>query len=86
MFDVVPLTEFHVPHITDIFNHEILHSTGIFRLDPVTREDRLQWVRELERRGRPRLVAVVPSTDIVAGYCVADTFRPHPAYAQYASY
>lgn len=64
--------------ITSIYNHVILHTTAVYRYDPVTLENRLEWLEAQEQAGYPVLVAVID--DQVAGFASYGPFRSSPAY------
>ena len=64
--------------INEIYNHYVLNSTCTFHLEPVTDEERLEWLSHHTERYP---VTVVESDGIVVGWASLSQFRPRPAYA-----
>ncbi len=69
--------EADVPVITEIYNHEILHGTATFDIEPKTLGDRLQWLRETQH---PHCVVVAEESGSVAGWGCLRPFRAKAAY------
>jgi phosphinothricin acetyltransferase len=70
-------TEADVPAITEIYNHEVLHGTATFDIEPKSLEDRLQWLRETQH---PHAVIVAEVDGEVAGWGCLRQFRVKAAY------
>jgi L-amino acid N-acyltransferase len=66
-----------VDAINNIYNHYVLTSTCTFHLEPVTREERLQW---LENHGGKYGVTVAVLDGEVVGWASVSNHRPRPAY------
>ena len=64
--------------ITAIYNDVIATSTAVFSDDPVTVEDRRDWLAERQARGFPVLVA--REGQRVLGFGSFGDFRPWPGY------
>ncbi len=73
-----PAVEDDLSDIAAIYNHEILHSTATFDLEPPTHS---YWEQRLAGReaGDHLLVAVDTDEDVV-GYAYSWSYRPRPAY------
>lgn len=71
-------THADLPAIMDIFNHEILNAAGIYVYDPVTLENRAEWLEGRARQGYPVLVA--SEGDTVMGYSSFGDFRAFPGF------
>lgn len=67
-----------VDAIVDLYNDAILNTTALFIYDPVTKENRAQWLSNLQQKGYPCLVAQVDGQ--FAGYCNLGPFHEKPAY------
>ncbi|KAI9230943.1 MAG: putative acetyltransferase, GNAT family [Piptocephalis tieghemiana] len=79
-YSVRKASEEDLPHITNIFNNEILTNTAIFRKDPVSLQDRTDWFHSLSSKGYPILVATSPSSPSppIAAYAAVVPFRTLP--------
>lgn len=64
--------------ITEIYNQVLLTSTAVYSDEPVTVDDRLQWLQTRRDEGFPVLVAEVDGT--VAGFATFGAFRAWPGY------
>ena len=71
-------TEKDVPAITEIYNHEVLHGTATFDLEPKTLEDRLNWYRETQQP--PHCVIVADDGISVVGWGCLHPFHTRAAY------
>lgn len=58
-----PATPRDIPALTEIYNHEIIHTSSLFNYDPVTEADRLKWLETTQAGGYPVLVAVHRDAD-----------------------
>jgi L-amino acid N-acyltransferase len=67
-----------VPEILVIYNQIVKTSTAIYRDDPVSLEDRVQWCNSRQQKGYPVLVA--KDTSGVLGYSSFDDFRGPSGY------
>jgi phosphinothricin acetyltransferase len=63
--------------INDIYNHYVLTSTCTFHLEPVTRQERLDW---LEAHSGRYGVTIAKMDGIVVGWASLSNHRPRPAY------
>jgi phosphinothricin acetyltransferase len=70
-------TEHDVPAIRDIYNHEILHGTATFDIEPKSLEDRLAWFRETQH---PHAIIVADDNGEIAGWGCLRPFRAKAAY------
>jgi L-amino acid N-acyltransferase YncA len=70
--------ESDLPEIVAIYNDVIATSTAIFSDQPVTVEDRLQWLRSRRALGQP--VVVARDSGAVVGFASFGDFRPWPGY------
>jgi len=64
--------------INDIYNHYVLTSTCTFHLEPVSTQERLEWLAGHNDR-YPVIVAVCKGQ--IVGWASLSPFRPRPAYA-----
>ena len=62
-----------LPAILDIYNEVIANSTAVYKVDPLTLDDRREWLEEHARGGYPVLVAV--GEDGVVGFATFGEFR-----------
>jgi phosphinothricin acetyltransferase len=62
-----------LPAILDIYNEIIANSTAVYKVDPLTLDDRREWLEEHTRGGYPVLVAV--GEDGVVGFATFGEFR-----------
>ena len=85
-----------VPAIRDIYNEAILHTTAVYRYQPLSLEERLSWFDEKTGHGWPVMVAekaekaadLADLADLadpgpgsaIVGFCTFGPFRPSPAY------
>lgn len=58
-----PATPRDILALTEIYNHEIIHTSSLFNYDPVTEADRLKWLEATQAGGYPVLVAVHRDAD-----------------------
>jgi phosphinothricin acetyltransferase len=72
-------TEDDLGRILDITNHAIEHTTAIWRLEPVTLDERLAWFRARRGRGYPVLVAE-GADGRVLGFASYGEFRTWAGY------
>ncbi len=63
--------------INRIYNFYVLTSTATFEIEPVTLEERLDW---LARHGERYPVLVAESGDTVVGWSSLSPFHPRPGY------
>jgi L-amino acid N-acyltransferase len=76
--DVRDAGEGDVPGILAIYNDVIATSTAVYRDDPATLDDRLQWFSGRQAQGYPVLIAVDASG--VVGFASYGDFRTWPGY------
>jgi L-amino acid N-acyltransferase len=74
-----PAAEADLPAVRDIFNHYVLTSTCTFVLEPVTLDERRQW---LKSHGPAHPATVAEIRDEVAGWASLSPWRPRAAYAK----
>ncbi|MDX2007387.1 MAG: GNAT family N-acetyltransferase [Meiothermus sp.] len=77
-------TEEDVPALTEIFNDAILNTTAVYFYEPVTEENRLEWLRTKHRDGWP--VFVADEGRGALGFSTFGPFRPWPAYLHSAEH
>lgn len=73
-------TEDDVDAIVAVYNEVIATSDAIWREEPVTVADRLDWFRSMSDTGHPVLVADGGAGVGVIGYLSLSEFRPFPGY------
>ena len=73
-----PASEADVPAIRDIYNYEVLNGTATFDTEPKSLEDRLAWLRELQRP--PNAVLVAELDGKVLGWGCLHPYHTRPAY------
>jgi L-amino acid N-acyltransferase YncA len=71
-------SEGDVPAILDIYNHEILHGTATFDIEPKSFDDRLLWFREIQQT--PYSVVVADDGVAVVGWGCLHPFHTRAAY------
>jgi len=64
--------------LTDIYNHEILHSSSTFAITPKTESERLLWLRSHNKDNHPLIVA--EQNGAVIGYASLSAYRDMEAY------
>ena len=64
--------------ILEIYNDAILHTTAVYSYDPVTLENRIEWLEGKARDGWPVLIA--EDAGRVIGFSSYGLFRAWPAY------
>ncbi len=69
-----------LPRLAEIYNYYVLNSYVTFDLEPVTLEERRQWLRQFAVSGPHRLF-VAEENGVVAGYAGSFRFRTRCAYA-----
>ena len=67
-----------IPPITDILNHEILHSTAIYDYEPRTVDYQLEWYDQKLKDQMP--IIIVEGEGEVLGFGTFGIFRPKVAY------
>ncbi|MBS1702614.1 MAG: N-acetyltransferase [Armatimonadetes bacterium] len=70
-------TEADADAINDVYNYYVHHSTCTFHLEPVTREERVEWLNGHSEK-HPVLVYEVDGK--VVGWASLSVHRPRPAY------
>jgi phosphinothricin acetyltransferase len=78
MTDIRAATESDFAAITRIYEHNVLHGTGTFALEPPSQDEMLARFRQIEAMRLPYLVAV--ENDEVIGFAYASPFRERPGY------
>lgn len=79
IISIRPATRADVPAIRDIYNDAILHTTAVYRYEPLPLEERLAWFDEKVSHGWP-VLAAMDDADALVGYATVGPFRPSPAY------
>ncbi|MEU3355082.1 N-acetyltransferase family protein [Streptomyces sp. NPDC037389] len=74
-----PGTESHLKQLTDIYNHYVTSTPVTFDIEPVTVEERRQWLADHPATGRHRLL-VAEESGTVLGYATSGPFRAKQAY------
>lgn len=72
------VTEADLPHVAEIYAHEVLHGTGTFEYEPPPVEEMAARWRAVTGWGLPYLCAEVEGR--FAGYAAASLFRPRTGY------
>ena len=75
--------------IAAIYNHVIATSDAIWRDEPVTVDDRMNWLRDKQGAGWPVLVAIDDAgagAGEVVGFCALGPFRDWPGYEETAEH
>lgn len=72
------------PPITEIFNDAILNTTAVYFYDPVSEQNRLEWLQAKQKDGWP--VFVAEQAGKVLGFSTFGPFRPWPAYLHSAEH
>jgi L-amino acid N-acyltransferase len=78
VIDIRDAGEEDVPGILAIYNEVIATSTAVYREDPATLADRVQWFAARRAQGYPVIVAVDASG--VVGFASYGDFRTWPGY------
>jgi phosphinothricin acetyltransferase len=65
--------------LTDIYNHYVRTSPATFHLEPVSLEDRREWMGRYADVGPHRLLVAILG-DAVAGYATSGKLREKPGY------
>lgn len=90
-----PATPRDIPALTEIYNHEIIHTSSLFNYDPVTEADRLKWLETTQAGGYPVLVAVHHDAnkgegsgddgERTVGFCSLGTLIAKAGYRKYVA-
>lgn len=72
------MREDDIPAVLAIYNDAILHTTAIYRYEPVTEQERREWFGAHRRAGYPLLVEEEQGRAV--GFATFGPFRPYPAY------
>lgn len=62
-----------------IYNHYVLNTHITFDLEPVSVDNRLEWMQQFDNGGLHRLFVAEVAGKVV-GYTSSSSFRPKPAY------
>src|SRR5262245_31971196 len=65
--------------LTDIYNHYVRTSPATFHLEPVSLDDRREWMSRYADTGPHRLL-VASNGDGIAGYATSGKLREKPGY------
>jgi len=68
-----------LPRLVDIYNHYVVHTEVTFDLEPVTLEQRREWLKQFASSGRHRLW-VATRDGVVRAYACTHGFRVKRAY------
>ena len=71
--------EADVPALNGIYNHYVRETAITFDIEPATLEQRLEWFRKFEDRGRLQIVVAERAGEVI-GYAATLPFRPKAAY------
>ena len=82
--NVRPATLNDAPAILDIFNDAVVNTTAVYFYDPVTLQNRIEWLEDKARGGWP--VFVAEDAGEVIGFSAYGPFRPWPAYLHSAEH
>jgi len=77
---VRPAVAADLERLTNIYNHYILHSQATFDVEPLTLEQRREWLSHYSTTGPHRLL-VADDEGFVCGFASSSPFRPRAAYA-----
>lgn len=66
--------------ITDLYNERILNSTSLFVFEPLTLQNRKEWLDNCRREGYAVIVAEDKETKETAAFANFSSFRDKPAY------
>lgn len=81
-----PATPRDIPALTEIYNHEIIHTSSLFNYDPVTEADRLKWLETTQAGGYPVLVAVYRDDgERTVGFCSLGALIAKAGYRKYVA-
>jgi len=69
-----------VPRLTEIYNHYVVHSHATFDIEPVTVEQRREWLSHYGHTGPHRLF-VAEDDGVVYGFASSSPHRARAAYA-----
>lgn len=67
-----------IESITSIYNDAILNTNAVYREEPTTIEERMNWMLEKEQSDLPILVAIIDNQ--IAGFASYGPFRPWPGF------
>ena len=70
--------ESDIDSIANIYNEILKTSTAIYRETPVTPQERLEWMRTLQAKEYPLIIAEVQGD--ILGFASYNDFRPWPGY------
>jgi phosphinothricin acetyltransferase len=73
-------TEADAEAIAAIYNHVIATSTAVFSDQPITADDRREWLRARGRQGFPVIVARDGAGGAAVAFASFADFRPWPGY------
>jgi phosphinothricin acetyltransferase len=76
---VRPGAESDLPALLSIYNHYVVHTPITFDDEPLTLEQRREWLSHYSTRGPHRLL-VAEIAGAVVGYACSSVFRPKGAY------
>jgi phosphinothricin acetyltransferase len=78
---IVDAEDHHIPAVTDIFNHYILHTSARFETSPLTLEDRQAWF-SLFAKDSPHQLLVAVEEGQVIGFAGSQPYRRGQAFCQ----
>ena len=81
MDDIIvrPAREADLQMLAGIYNHYVQHSPATFDIEPLSLENRREWLSHYTETGPYRLLVAVREKDVL-GYACSSQFRPKPAY------
>lgn len=71
-----------IPHIADIYDHEVAHTTTTLDTEPMSREERAAWFVRRDRTRYPVVVAELAGR--IIGYGELKPWSPRKGYARTA--
>jgi L-amino acid N-acyltransferase len=74
-----PATLDDAPALLEIYNDAIINTTAVYRYEPETLQDRLDWIEQRQSTGFP--IFVLEQNRQVIGFSSYGTFRAAPAYS-----
>jgi phosphinothricin acetyltransferase len=77
--EIRPASDGDLPRLTEIYNHYVVSSYVTFDLEPVTLDERREWLAQFAMTGPHRLL-VAEEDGVVLGYAGSFRFRTRCAY------
>ncbi|MFD2178282.1 GNAT family N-acetyltransferase [Veronia pacifica] len=80
MTTIIPGKNVHIPEITEIFNHYILHSNSRFETEPFTEENRTTWFEQFSEELPHQIYCAIENNKVV-GFACTQPYRPSTAFS-----